>query len=310
MIQKKQISKRKNRYKPVYKKFLNLKSNPLNNHKFNNLNIKRKKEKSYSNIKSILVELLFKLRQLNPNDIPKSVLIQKEIKKNVHRVKYMTVYVTRLKKKKWRPFFRLEKKKNFFTRKFKPYTFNSYSASKFASQGNSLKKKFRNDLRAKKIFNYSYGGFSKKYLKNHMSKIYRPKETQNPTQICAEFFESRLDSVLYKSKFCYSIKNARQLIVHKHITVNNKIEKNKSYILKHGDLVTVNSKSIKIIKANINKQLIEIPNFMMWPIVPEYLIVNYNTLEIVFGDIKFYNFSTSFNHDYDLSSVIVSNYRH
>jgi small subunit ribosomal protein S4 len=276
------------RYKPLYKKFIRLKVNPLNNNK------------------------VFKFR-----------------------------------KKKWHTFLGLLKKTNTFHRKFKPYAHSNYSTSKFASQGNSYKRKFRNDLIAKKTFNYFYGGLKKKYLKTQMTKIYRSKEFRDPTLTCFELFESRLDSVLYRSKFSYSIKNARQLIAHKHVKVNNRIEKNKSYILKQGDLIQINPKSVELIKKNLREQLsydlreqfenmkkhlredlkkpvrenlkrqmkdlkkqLDAPYNKVWPMPPTYLTINYNTLEIIFGDLKNYNFSTSFPFRINIDSVVTNYYRH
>jgi small subunit ribosomal protein S4 len=238
------------RYKPLYKKFIRLRVNPLNNNK-----------------------------------------------------------VFKFKRQKWKTFLNSLKRTNTFYKRFKPYTHYNHNTSKFASQGNSYKKKFRNDLLAKKTFNYFYGGLLKKHLKTRMTKIYRSKEFRDPMLACIESFESRLDAVLYRSKFSYSIKNARQLISHKHIRVNNNIEKNKSYTLKQGDLIQIDFKAIKLVKANLKKQLKDQPN-NIWPIPPTYLTINYNTLEIVFGDVKNHNFSTSFPFKLDINSIITNYYRH
>lgn len=213
------------------------------------------------------------------------------------------------KKKKWKTFLGSLKRANKFYTRFKPYTHYNHSASKFASQGNSYKKKFRNNLIAKKVFNYFYGGLMKKYLKTEMARIYKSKEFRDPMLTCIEFFESRLDSVLYRSGFCYSIKNARQLIAHKHIRVNDRIERNKSYILKQGDLIRIDSKSVALIRDNLKKQLNN-KSDRIWPIPPNYLTINYNTLEIIFGDIKNYNFSISFPFRLDVHSIITDYYRH
>jgi small subunit ribosomal protein S4 len=162
--------------------------------------------------------------------------------------------ITKFKKEKWKNTLNLLEKNNKFYTKFKPYANYDYSVSKFASPGNSFKRKFRNNLFAKKTFNYMYGNLVKKYLKKHMTKIYNSKQLRNSILTSIEYFESRLDSLLYRSKFCYSIQNARQLITHQHIKVNNKIERNRSYILKQGDLIQITSNSEHIIKNNLKKQ--------------------------------------------------------
>lgn len=143
-----------------------------------------------------------------------------------------------------------------------------------------------------------------------MAEIYKSKKSNNPIKTCVEFFESRLDVVLYRSNFSHSIKNAGQLIAHKHVKVNHKIEKNKSYILKQGDLIAINPKSRNIVKENFKKQFIERPDSITWPIPPSYLSINYNTLEIIFGDNENFNFTSSFNLKMNTSSVITSHYRH
>lgn len=246
--------------------------------------------------------------------------------------------VLKFKRKKWNIFIdRVSKTKNFFT-KYKPHTHYNYNTSKFASQGNSYKKKFKNDLIAKKSFNYFYGNLRKKYLKTHISQIYKSKNFRDPMITLVEFFESRLDSVIYRSKFSYSIKNAQQLITHKHVRVNNRIEKNKSYMLKQGDFIQIDKKSIELVKMNfeqqfipelmkrrlesqlkieknelmkaaLKKQIKELPDYF-YPIPPHYLTINYNTLEILVGDIKNFNFSTYFPFKLNIYSIIYNYYRH
>jgi small subunit ribosomal protein S4 len=274
--------KKNRRHKPLYKKFLRLKINPWANNKFLKVKMQLKTER-YDKQRKLLKK---------------------------PRIKKESLQIERFKKEKWVKFLEFLKKTNKFYRKFKPYKLYSYGTSKFASQGNSFKKRFRNELIAKKTFNYQYGVLSRKYLKDRITKIYNSENSRNPMRVSIEFFESRLDSVLYRSKFSHSVKSARQLIAHKHVKVNNRTEQNKSYILKQGDLIEINSKSITIVKANLNKQFKERPDSILWPMPPSYLNINYNTLEIVFGDIKNFDFSmfSTFKTNTDL--VIASYYRH
>lgn len=272
--------KKNTRHKPLYKKFLRLKTNPWSNNKF--LQIK-----------------LNTAHHSNQKFFNKNLPIKKEF-----------LQIDRFKKEKWVKFLDFLKKTNKFYRKFKPYKLYSYESLKFASQSNSLKKKFRNELVRKKIFSYAYGVMSRKYLKAKMIAIYNSKSSQNPMRTSIEFFESRLDSVLYRSKFASSFKNAHQLISHKHVKVNNQIKQNKSYILKQGDLIQIDFKTIKAIKMSLNKQFKERPDSILWPLPPTYLNINYSTLEIVFGEIKNFDFSTSFTFKTNTESVIIGYYRH
>lgn len=205
------------------------------------------------------------------------------------------------KKKKWSTFlFFLKKQKRFGK---KPYTHYNYSISKFTSKGNSFQRKFRNDLISRKKFNYFYGGLLRKNLKKQMTKIFCSNEKRDFKKVGLEFFESRLNSVLYRSHFCFSMRNASQLINHGHVSVNKITVKNKFYQLKQGDLIEIKPKSEKLIKNNLKQS-------DFWPIPPKYLIINYNTMQIIFGDIKNFDFSTYFPFKLDMNSVVTNYYRH
>lgn len=276
---------KKKKYKLLYKKLIRLKVNPLNNNKFLELKLESEREKTvYQKIGAQVIKKTIVMKRFG--EVPK------------------------LKKKKWETFLRLLVKANRFFQKYKPYTLYHYNSSKFASQGNSFKKKFRNDLLAKKTFNYFYGGLRRKYLKKRMKKIYNSKQMKNSRDLCIELFESRLDSVLRQAKFCSTIKDAKQLIAHRHIRVNKKIEKNCSYILKQGDLIQINFKSRKIIKSRLNDQFKKQFNSTLWPKVPNYLAVNYKTLNIIFGNLQNFNFAASYTFKNDNNQVVETYHRH
>lgn len=279
------ISHKKNKYKLLYKKLLRLKVNPLNNNKFLRLQIESDTSRTFQKkVAGQMIETTITIRRF------------KETKK--------------LKKKKWSQFIRLLVKTTNFFQKYKPYTYNHYNSYKFASQGNSFKRKFKSELLAKKTFNYFYGGLLKKYLKKEMSKIYLSKQARSSRNLSIEFFESRLDSVLVRARFCPTMKDAKQLIAHKHVKVNKRVEKNYSYNLKQGDLIQIKSKSLKLVKRRLNRQFKERFDFIFWPTISSYLNVNYKTFDIVFGDVKIFNFSTSFNFKNDNDLVVSSYYRH
>ena len=58
--------------------------------------------------------------------------------------------------------------------------------------------------------------------------------------------ESRLDNSLYRLGFAPTRRSARQLVVHKHILVNNRTVNIPSYSLKAGDIIQVREKSRKL----------------------------------------------------------------
>ncbi|MCH9023240.1 MAG: 30S ribosomal protein S4, partial [Planctomycetes bacterium] len=65
--------------------------------------------------------------------------------------------------------------------------------------------------------------------------------------------ERRLDNVVYKLNFTLSRRNARQLIAHGHIRVNNRKVDIVSFLVKPGDKVTVRDtkKTKELVKANL-----------------------------------------------------------
>jgi small subunit ribosomal protein S4 len=107
--------------------------------------------------------------------------------------------------------------------------------------------------------------------------------------------ETRLDNTVYRLGFAPSRKSARQLVRHRHFTVNDKIVDIPSYILKAGDLVKVREKSksldiihlalresdrtvdlpwLRLNKANLEGELLEKPKRADIPLtVQEQLIV-------------------------------------
>ena len=213
------------------------------------------------------------------------------------------IKILKFKKQKWNKLQKYSLKQLKFFKRYKIKDQFSLTPIKFASRGNSYQKRFRNNLRNKKIFNLFYGGLKEKYLKNQINSIKKKKNTklkfQNYQQNTIKFFESRLDTILYRSKFSFSIKNARQLILHGHVLINNNIVKTSSYIVKTNDLIEIskNSKSRLLILKNIDRS-----NF--WPIPPSYLQINYNTLQIIIGLSQSSTFLPLFSHSLKINSLI------
>ena len=273
--------KKKNRI--LHKKIIRLKTNPFNNDKFLQL-VKEEKEELYKNKRSGQLQTKIKTRFI-------------EIEKK--------------KKKKWKTFLKLLVKANRFHQKYKPFTFHYQSVPKIASQGNSFRKKFRKDLFIRKIFNIYYGGLRRKPLKKEMTKIYKQsKQGNNNGSFCIEMFESRLYVILRNVYFCSTVKEAKQLINNGCIKVNNVTERNFDHILKHGDLISVNRKYHKTIKTRLRTKFEDQFNKVLWPVMPRYLNINYNTLQIIVGNIKDFKFCSSFQFKNDNERVVESHYRH
>ena len=173
------------------------------------------------------------------------------------------------KNKKWQKF----QQNLLLFKKKKLYDPTSYFISTFLTFHS---KKFKNNLHNKQKLSLFYGNLRKNYLKK-LTKftLQRFKNLHKQAVfLFIENLETRLDTVLYRTHFCYSLANARQLILHKKILVNNKIVQSNSCMLKKGDLITFDKTAIKSINLNIFK----IKNLS---IPPKHLYVNYKTFQIL-----------------------------
>lgn len=215
-----------------------------------------------------------------------------KLKENVQNRKKLLQF----KKQKWEKLIQNYNKKLKWYKKFKPKDQTQYLVSQYPSKGFSYRKRYKNTLQTNKKFKLFYGGLSKAYVKK-LVKIILSKKYQKINPLFLELFESRLDTILYRSKFSPSIRNARQLILHGKIFVNNKPIKIKSYILKPGDLILINSKYSKLIESNIQQS-------DTWPIPPKHLTINYKTLQIIFGTFKNTNLSLNFSYHLNLEKIL------
>ena len=85
----------------------------------------------------------------------------------------------KFRKQKWIRFQQHSKNQLKFYKRFKIKDQFQLSASKFASRGNSFKKKFKNNLYERKIFSLFYGQLKKKYLKKHILRFMSSKSSSN-----------------------------------------------------------------------------------------------------------------------------------
>lgn len=205
------------------------------------------------------------------------------------------------KKQKWKKFQQYSKNQLKFYKRFKIKDQFQLSVSKFTSRGNSFQKKFRNNLHERKLFSLFYGGLKKKYLKKTIYSKGFTKNSNDFRQNILRVFESRLDVVLFRSKFSLSVKGSSQLILHGHVLVNGNIVRNKSYVLKTNDVIEIarNTKSRSLIKKNLDRS-----NF--WPIPPKHLLINYKTLQILFVYSDSADSMPVFNHYLNFDSIVTN----
>lgn len=105
-------------------------------------------------------------------------------------------------------------------------------------------------LQEKQKAKYTYGILEKQF-RNLYEKAKRSRGITG--EVLLELCESRLDNVVYRMGISPTRSGARQLVSHRHITVNGNIVNIPSYTLKPGDVVGVRekSKSLSVIENSL-----------------------------------------------------------
>lgn len=98
-------------------------------------------------------------------------------------------------------------------------------------------------LREKQKVKKTYGILERQFRK-YFAEASRRKGVTGDNLI--RLLESRLDNTLYRLGLAPSRKAARQLILHRHLTVNGKIVNIPSFLMSSGDVIKVRDKSKKI----------------------------------------------------------------
>ena len=113
-------------------------------------------------------------------------------------------------------------------------------------------------LAEKQKAKYTYGILEKQFS-NLFKKASQSKMITGEALL--QFCELRLDNIVYRLGLSNSRNGARQLVSHKHITVNDKVVNIPSYLVKMGDVVSIRhkSKSLEVINNSMsqNNSIIE-----------------------------------------------------
>jgi len=102
------------------------------------------------------------------------------------------------------------------------------------------KSEYAMQLAEKQKAKYTYG-----ILERQFSNLFKKASSSKGItgEILLQLCESRLDNVVYRMGIAPSRSAARQLVSHRHITVNGELVNIPSYSLKAGDVVAVREKS-------------------------------------------------------------------
>jgi small subunit ribosomal protein S4 len=106
------------------------------------------------------------------------------------------------------------------------------------------KSEYAVQLMEKQKAKYTYG-----ILERQFSNLFKKASASKGVtgEVLLQLCEARLDNVVYRMGVSSSRSGARQLVSHRHITVNGNIVNIPSYSLKEGDVVAVREKSKSLI---------------------------------------------------------------
>ena len=105
-------------------------------------------------------------------------------------------------------------------------------------------------LRAKQKAKRYYG-----VLESQFAKYFEmaTKKSGMAGENLLKILESRLDNVVYTAGFGMSRRQARQLVLHRHFTVNGQTVNIPSFLVKPGDVIEVRGSACEKIKENVEK---------------------------------------------------------
>jgi small subunit ribosomal protein S4 len=118
-------------------------------------------------------------------------------------------------------------------------------------------------LAEKQKAKYIYGILERQF-ENIFDKASRKKGVTG--EVLLQMLESRLDNTVYRLGVAPTRRAARQLVVHKHITVNGDVVNIPSVSLRPGDVVAVRekSKSLEAITYSLSVQSAKKYNWLEW----------------------------------------------
>jgi small subunit ribosomal protein S4 len=116
-------------------------------------------------------------------------------------------------------------------------------------------------LREKQKVKHYYGVFERQF-RTYFARATRTKG--NTGTALMSLLERRLDNVVHRLGFGQSRAQARQMVVHGHLTVNGRTVNVPSYLLRAGDIVRIKNRpgSIQLAQANMSENSRQVPDFL------------------------------------------------
>jgi len=117
----------------------------------------------------------------------------------------------------------------------------NYPSGQHGPSGRKKRVGYGEQLESTQMLRGYYGNITKKQFTRIVKEALRRRGDN--TENLIGLLESRLDALVYRSKFASTPFAARQLINHKHITVNGRVVNIASYVARPGDVIEVRARS-------------------------------------------------------------------
>jgi small subunit ribosomal protein S4 len=130
---------------------------------------------------------------------------------------------------------------NIWGRPKSPVNKRSYGPGQHGQRRKGKTSDFGMQLIAKQKLRMYYGNITEKQFRKTYTEAARRKG--NTAENLIALLESRLDAIVYRSKFTPTVFSARQFVNHGHVKVNGKRVNIASYLVKPGDVVEVREKA-------------------------------------------------------------------
>jgi small subunit ribosomal protein S4 len=141
-------------------------------------------------------------------------------------------------------------------------------------RGNKKKSEYGNQLREKQKAKFIYGVLEKPF-RNYFAKASQMKGQTGENLMV--MLECRLDNIIFRLGFARTRKEARQIVDHKHVSVNGKLVNIPSYQVKPGDVVEIRE------KFKTSQRYKDILEVTAGRLVPEWLEADQENLK---GEVK------------------------
>ncbi|MDX2196889.1 MAG: 30S ribosomal protein S4 [Cytophagales bacterium] len=139
----------------------------------------------------------------------------------------------------------------------------NYAPGQHGKNKKGKKSEYAVQLAEKQKAKYIYGLLERQFAKTFDLALRKEGITG---ENLLKFLEARLDNTVYRMGVAPTRRAARQLVIHKHILVNNELLNVPSAILKPGDIISVRekSKSLEAITESLSTRSTKKYNWLEW----------------------------------------------